>query len=365
MVDKDELKNNLTLDDIYELLNFLKGEPRQENDNTIICRTICHNKEPLEGSHKLYYYNNTKLFHCYTSCSESFDVYELICKRHQLETNIKWTISDAIFYLANFFHLDINNAIINEIDSCILKDWDVLSRYKTENINLNHNFNLTYYDTRILHFFPQPIIEPWEQEGISREVMKHRGIAYNPLSNGIIIPHYDKDNNLIGIRERTLIRSEEKKAKYHPTYFKKNMYNHPLAFNLYNLNWSKNNITKIKKAIVFESEKSCLKYASYFGEDNDISVAVCGSNIFINQIFSLISIGVSEVIIALDKQFQVIGDIEWQRLTKKLMSINDKYKPYVQISFLFDKNDLLEYKDSPIDKTKEIFLQLLQERIEI
>ena len=47
------------------------------------------------------------------------------------------------------------------------------------------------------------------------------------------------------------------------------------------------------------------------------------------------------------------------------MSINDKYKPYVQISFLFDKNDLLDYKDSPIDKTKEIFLQLLQERIEI
>jgi len=49
--------------------------------------------------------------------------------------------------------------------------------------------------------------------------------------------------------------------------------------NLYNLNNSKKNIELIKKAIIFESEKSCLKYQSYFGIDNDISVACCGSNI--------------------------------------------------------------------------------------
>jgi len=57
------------------------------------------------------------------------------------------------------------------------------------------------------------------------------------------------------------------------------MYNHPLGMNLYNFNNSRRNIPKLKKAIIFESEKSCLKYQTYFGFENDISVACCGSNI--------------------------------------------------------------------------------------
>jgi len=47
---------------------------------------------------------------------------------------------------------------------------------------------------------------------------------------------------------------------------------------LYNFNNSRCIIPKIKKAIVFEGEKSCLKYQSYFGIENDISVACCGSS---------------------------------------------------------------------------------------
>ena len=57
------------------------------------------------------------------------------------------------------------------------------------------------------------------------------------------------------------------------------MYNHPLGLNLYNLNNSKNNIKQIHTAIVFESEKSSLLFQSYFGLENDITVACCGSNL--------------------------------------------------------------------------------------
>ena len=57
------------------------------------------------------------------------------------------------------------------------------------------------------------------------------------------------------------------------------MYNHPLGFSLYNLNNSKNNIKKIQKAIIWESEKSSLLYESYFGIENDITCACCGSSI--------------------------------------------------------------------------------------
>ena len=54
-------------------------------------------------------------------------------------------------------------------------------------------------------------------------------------------------------------------------------------------------------------EKSCLKYASYFGEDSDISVACCGSNIINYQIKLLLSLDVKEIIIAFDKQFEMMN----------------------------------------------------------
>ena len=66
--------------------------------------------------------------------------------------------------------------------------------------------------------------------------MQSRGIAYDPKRHAIIIPHYDINNNLIGIRKRTLVEEEEVFGKYRPATFNGKMYNHPLGFNLYNLN---------------------------------------------------------------------------------------------------------------------------------
>ena len=195
--------------------------------------------------------------------------------------------------------------------------------------------------------------------------MQSRGIRFDPLNYGIVIPHYDINNNLIGIRERTLIKEDEIYGKYRPAYLNGKMYNHPLGFNLYNINCSKEAIKKTKTAIVFEGEKSCLKYASYFGIDNDISVACCGSNLINYQVKLLMSIGVKEIIIALDKQFQKVGDEEWIKWTAKLKTIYNKYGSYVNISYMFDLKDMLNYKSSPIDEGKEKFLQLFKERIRI
>ena len=203
----------------------------------------------------------------------------------------------------------------------------------------------------------------WLKEGISQEAMDNCGIAFDPVSWGIVIPHYNIDGKLIGVRERTLIKEEEENGKYKPAILNYQMYNHPLGFNLYNLNNSKNNIRKIKKAIIFEGEKSCLLYQSYFGIDNDISVAVCGSSLTAYQVELLQSLDVEEIVIAFDKQFQEIGDKEFKGWTKKLKEINKKYGILTRISFMFDKWNLLGYKDSPIDRGPEIFIQLFERRI--
>jgi hypothetical protein len=62
MDDKEQLeqiKNNLSIDQIFDLLISLGADPVLKDD-IIMCRTICHGGD----SHKLYYYDNTKLFRC-------------------------------------------------------------------------------------------------------------------------------------------------------------------------------------------------------------------------------------------------------------------------------------------------------------
>ena len=85
--------------------------------------------------------------------------------------------------------------------------------------------------------------------------MNDKGICYDPLYEGIVIPHYDINGNLIGIRERTLIKENEIYGKYRPAIINGKMYNHPLSFNLYNLNFSKSNIKTTQKAIVYEGKR--------------------------------------------------------------------------------------------------------------
>ena len=84
-------------------------------------------------------------------------------------------------------------------------------------------------------------------------------------------------------------------------------------------------------------EKISLLYQSFFGIDNDISVACCGSNISAYQIQLLLDCDVKEIIIAFDRQFQMIGDDEFKHLTNNLTKINERYKNYVDISIIFDK----------------------------
>ena len=113
-------------------------------------------------------------------------------------------------------------------------------------------------------------------------------------------------------------------------------------------------------------EKSCLLYQSYFGINNDISVAVCGSNLTNYQVQLLKNLDVDEIVIAFDKQFKKIGDNEFKGWVKKLKDINKKFSLIVNISFIFDlRGDKLDYKDSPIDKGPEIFLKLFERRIMI
>ena len=363
--DKDEIKNSLTIEQVEQFLAEHGGEP-VKRIGTLVSRTICHNPADGNGSHKLYYYENTHLFKCYTGCAETggFDIFDLTRKIMKIQSNIEMSLYDAQIYIINFFSLDVvfdfQKDTEKNLDFQIFNKW---RRNKTAD-EQQKRIEFQFFDSSVLRWLPRKDIVPWVREGIDQEIMDNHWIRFDPYSYGIVIPHFDIKNRLIGIRERTLIKDNEVYGKYRPAIIDGKMYNHPLGFNLYNLNWSWANIQKTKKVIIGEGEKFCLMYCSMFGYENDITVACCGSNLTSHQFKLLQDLGVEEIVIAFDKQFQKPGDDEWQRWTKKLTEIHRKYSGFVKISFMFDiEGNLLGYKDSPIDKGREIFEYLYKNRI--
>ena len=372
--DKDKIKNSLSIEQVFDLVSELGGEPTMY-DGYFISETICHN-HPGNGSHKLYYYDNTKLFRCYTECQDTFDIFQLVCKVKNIAQEYKikydqegkevlseWSLYDAVQFVAVYYGLEAENEnfFIKRIE---LQDWEFLNKYEANNLEKQRQIvDLHIYDDKILKHLPRPRLKDWEDEGISPEVAAAANICYDPHSNGIIIPHYNIDDKLIGIRIRTLTKEQEKYGKYKPAILNGKMFNHPLGFNLYNLNNSKRHIQTFKRCFIFESEKSCLKYSSYFGLNNDLSVAICGNALNNYQVNLLLSLGVKELIIALDKQYKQVGDEEWKRWTQKFYQIHNKYGKEVQVSYMFDFDNYLNYKDSPIDKDKNTFLWLYKNRI--
>lgn len=360
---KTEIRDSLTLDNIFDLLQEWGGDPEYTGFG-ILSSTICHNP-PGEGSRKLYYYENSGLFKCYTDCDCAFDIFELTIKVALIQSNRQMDLNDAVRYVAYKFNISGTSI---DADDVGLLDWQYLNNYdKINEIDVKkQEVKLKDYDPTIarnLHKCKCKL-SPWLEEGISQTALDQGNIGYLFSTDQITIPHYDREGRMVGLRGRTMCLEEaEHFGKYRPIRINGKMYNHPLGYNLYNLNNSQDNIRAVGKAIVFEAEKSCLLYQSYFGIENDISVACCGSSLSSFQMQMLLDAGAKEVIIAFDRQFQEIGDPEFKRLTKKLTVLDQKYKNEVLVSFIFDKNMITGYKASPIDEGKEKFLKLFKERI--
>lgn len=362
--DKDEIKEQLTIEQVEDIVRDFGGDPRPAPFG-FVAGTICHN-HPGEGSHKLYYYDNTKLFRCYTGCDATFDIFELICKVHHIKHPEQE--QPGLYYGVRYVADRLGLQGIYDLDDEFggIPDWTVFEKYDKIKIGVEDQkrLQLKEYDATILDRLCYPRIGDWIDEGMTDEVLKYNRIGFCPSTDQITIPHFDADGRFIGLRGRFLGKEQaEMFGKYRPVYLNGKMYNHPLGFNLYNLNNSKQQISKIKKAIIFEGEKSCLLYQSYFGLENDISVACCGSAVSTWQMQTLIDFGATEIVIAFDRQFQNKGDEEFKHLTTNLTKINNKWKNYVNVSFVFDKQMITGYKDSPIDCGAETFVKLFKNRV--
>ena len=323
--DKSEIRSNLSLDNIFDLLQEWGGDP-EYSEFGILSATICHNA-PGEGSKKLYYYENSGLFRCYTGCDASFDIFELTIKVFEIQHNRKMDLNDAVRYIAAKH--GYGGRLEDTPEESELQDWAILSNYdRIQNVELGEKkvVTLKEYDDVILERFNYDLkIGPWLREGISQEAIEQSRIGFYPGGDQITIPHFDAEGNFVGLRGRIMSEEEGQKfGKYRPLVVNRETYNHPLGMNLYNLNNAKAAIKTFGKAIVYESEKSTLLHASYFGWENNMSVACCGSNISAYQIQLLINSGAEEIVVAFDRQFEEIGNNEFNKLKNNLLKLRSK-----------------------------------------
>lgn len=350
--DKDKVKEALSDEDVFELLSQLGAEPEDRGDY-YICKTICHGG----SSHKLYYYLTTRLCKCYTHCGDAFDIFELIQKVTGGDLN------DAIIYVVNMFNLSGCSTEETDEDR---EEWKAFEKYQElTNIKVSHEkIILPEIDPHILDHYPQPRLLDWEKEGISKAACDYMNIRYDPVDGNILIPHYDENGRMIGIRTRTLVQENEKWGKYRPWRYGKKQYNHPLAFNCFGLNIAKDNIRDMKIAIVVESEKAILQILDFLGASNTVAVAVCGSSISQYQFNLLQDLGINEMCIAFDADYHTIGDDDFNKVIERWQRLYNKFSAFVQVSFLFDREgNKLGYKDSPTDKGKDVFMELWRDRV--
>ena len=347
MIDYKAIVEELEPEKVKELLYTLGAEEVIEKPGYFITNTICHNEE--EGSLKLYYYFNNHMFYCYTEC-HAMSIFQFL-KNYYETRGIEYDWYNDIYRVI----LDCSN--FNLIDNFKIEKY----KSKREQYIYKGIPQLPTYPNGILNCFIKFYPSEWLNDGISKKTMDKFDISYSSIQNKIIIPHYNINGELIGIRGRALNEWEvENVGKYMPIQIEGKWYSHPLSLNLYGLNITKNNIKKNGICYIFESEKSVMQ-CDGFQMDN-CAVAVCGSQLNKWQIKILIKeCHPQEIVLCFDKE--EIPPAE--KYFNKLYKMCSKYKNYADFSFIYDRENLLELKDSPTDKGEEIFKKLLQRRVKI
>ena len=349
-MDYAKIIENLNTDAVIHLMTELGADRYDDRGDYIIFPTICHNEDSSEASMKLYFYKNNKVFVCYTSCG-GMSIFKFL-KHYYEERQIEYD-----------WHQDIYEVVCNCSDFKRKEGFErtpyksLRERYKVA----RKEVQLPEYSKNVLDCFVKHYPPEWLNDGISEKAMDVFDISYSISQNKIIIPHYDTKNRLVGIRGRALNEWEiENIGKYAPIRVENVWYKHPLSMNLYGLNVTKKNIWSYRVCFLFESEKSVMQMESF--EAPNCSVAVCGSNFNKYQLNILMrECCPTEIILCFDKE-ELPGE---DRYFNKLWNICQKYKNYCNFSFIYDREGLLDLKDSPTDKGEEIFLKLLDRRVKV
>lgn len=361
-IDKDKLKQSLSVDEVVSLLRELGAIDVVDLISTkghLMTNTICHNL--TDGKLKLYYYPESFTFHCYTGCGSNFDIFELVQRNYRLR-GIELGFSAIVEWVSTKTGKSFGFGYEVKESSSLDEDWEYFNKIRKKE---PQKIELPKYNDRILDVFSKFHHPAFLNDGVSHEAMDKFEVTYYNKANRIVIPHRDVDGNLIGIKGRALNQFEiDNGYKYLPISVQDVLYNHPTHGNLYGIHQNIETIKKLGKAIIFESEKSVMQIETMF-PNNNFSLATSGSTISQQQVRMLLDLNINEVIIAFDKEFEDEDSPQAKAYMKKILKIGRKFSNYIQTNVIWDSHGLIEYKSSPSDFGKDTLISLMKSKQEI
>lgn len=187
-------------------------------------------------------------------------------------------------------------------------------------------------------------LKSWIEEGISVEILKKYSVKYDPFTDRIAYPIRNINGEIVNIGYRTLDPDYKKKGLRKYSYMQDWGGGMNVIYGLCeNFQYAKEK----GYLILFEGAKSVLKAASW-GIFN--TGAILTSHLNPHQVKILLStcnLNNVAVVFALDKDVNIADD----KNIKKLRS-------YLRLYYLKDTEELLDEKDSPVDKGFDVFKRL-------
>lgn len=355
----NKILDMITTSDIVQLVSKF-GIPETSiryYNNQLIMPTGCHNEIIGTAKHKLYYYEDSKKFHCYTCCG-SMNPFEFVVQAYRTR-GIKYSLSNAAIIIERIIQERLRDgfAIVtppSNVKKEIEEDW---------------HKSLTEYNPSIMNCFSRnkKYLKVWEKEGISFDAMDKFGIKFDMIRNRMVIPIYDDKGVFVGAKVRNFNQEDiENGRKYMPLIHNNEIYTYDKGKILYGLNFNKKNIKNAKRAIIFESEKSTILYESLYVGNKAVSIG--GSNVSIYQAELLKQYKVETVVLALDNDYSLLpnenGEYDkYFGLYKTLKEANKLDAKGFNVEIVYDwEQSFLENKDAPIDKGREIWNKLYRNR---
>lgn len=186
----------------------------------------------------------------------------------------------------------------------------------------------------------------WNDDGITDEALRYFQVRYDELYDRLVYPIRDINGKIVNIGGRTLVKNFKELNIRKYTY----LYSWGRMNTIYGLYENMEGIMQRKEVIIFEGAKSVM-IAWGWGLKN--AAAILTSHLNQNQLLILIKLGV-RVVFALDADVDITKD----KNIKKLI-------PYTKVEWMKNRDELLDAKDSPVDKGKQVFKKLYLKRVKL
>lgn len=273
------------------------------------------------------------------------DLITLVC------FNMNLSFVDAIKYLHKLLDLkyDYKNRKNKQKENNKIDPLEIFKKIKRKRKKVNISDIEIYDNTIIEEYIPLPHIN-WIREGILLFTCEVFNIGYSFKKNRIVIPwHYwcGTKNDIVGVMGRSTLSNEQCDMLDIPKYLPLKAF--PKSLHIYGLQQNYKIIQEVGYCVLAESEKSTLKRHSRL--DGTV-VAVGSHNLSEEQVKILIGINVN-IIIGYDKDIPL----------KHIRSECEKFYGIRNVYYIYDKYDLLQEKDAPMDAPDKIYKYLLKHKI--